>query len=147
MQHVDNTGIFFAMRKPPIYRHRSISLLKNGCLWRTFKKEAKKNGAKDEDIRLIIPDDDDELERKETEEYCTALLMYEKKDGEVYFSRSVKARCILPRNKDTRAKAVPCCRADLGRQKELCTRQRRSAAAYCKPDRTESLACAARYFC
>lgn len=95
-QTISNTNIYFADEQSADIQGQKYIIIEERRFVDDVKKEAKENGISKSMIDLIVGDEDLDHQTNVDDEVksdtgrCTSLLMFEKKNGYVVFSRSVR---------------------------------------------------------
>ena len=93
-QIIDCLSVVFANPKQKDEQKQKWIIIQSRENVETLKKLGEKNGLSQVELELIRADDDSEKnydgEEQEGEEYATVLTRYFRKDGEVYYTKSIK---------------------------------------------------------
>lgn len=95
MELIDNTNLLLADEQNPDIQAQPYILIIQRRYVKDVIEEAKANEISEDDIKLILPDSDDEhnqgtVDEVENELKCTVVLKMYKKDGKVYIARATK---------------------------------------------------------
>lgn len=94
-QIISCANIFFGDEANPCIQEQPYVMIRERLLVSEVQRIAKENGISEDDINAIQPDTDDDYVigeqnvTKDIEGKCTSILYFEKKDGVVWFGRSV----------------------------------------------------------
>lgn len=97
-QLIDNTNIYLSDEQNPDLQEQKYILISERRFVSDVKKEARENGVPQDQIDLVVEDDDteDQIGLEHTQEVdadegkCTSILMLEKREDGVWFSRSTR---------------------------------------------------------